>query len=193
MADVRPSTIVYRVDGDDIIRHVDDGWLSFAAANGSPGLTRDRVLGRYIFDFISGDEARHIFKLLFGRVRGQRASIRVPFRCDAPALRRFMMMTMSPYEGTGVQFESEVVREEAREFVSILDAIAVRCDEFVRVCSWCKRVCLDEDSWVDVERAVAALDLLSSRELPQLTHGICPECLDLIQRARALRSPADRS
>jgi hypothetical protein len=49
-----------------------------------------------------------------------------------------------------------------------------RAEEFVRVCSWCKRVFLN-NSWVDFE-----VYLLQKQELSS-SHGICESCAQKVQ------------
>jgi hypothetical protein len=51
-------------------------------------------------------------------------------------------------------------------------------EEFVRVCSWCKRVFLD-DCWVHFEEYLSKKQELSS------THGICESCLQKIKKEEA--------
>jgi len=51
---------------------------------------------------------------------------------------------------------------------------------FLLVCAWCKRVRLD-DRWVGIER------ILADKSELQLTHGICPDCADVVTGAHAER------
>lgn len=43
-------------------------------------------------------------------------------------------------------------------------------EEFLRVCSWCRRVCHDGE-WLGME------DYFNSRFDTKTTHGMCPDCL----------------
>lgn len=43
-------------------------------------------------------------------------------------------------------------------------------EEFLRVCSWCRRVCHDGE-WLGME------DYFNSRFETKTTHGMCPDCL----------------
>jgi len=42
--------------------------------------------------------------------------------------------------------------------------------EFLRICSWCRKVCHD-DEWLTME------DYFSSKFATKTSHGMCPECL----------------
>jgi hypothetical protein len=43
-------------------------------------------------------------------------------------------------------------------------------EEFLRICSWCRKVCHD-DEWLGLE------DYFNSRFATRTSHGMCPECL----------------
>lgn len=175
---------IHRIDGDDVLRYVDDVWIAFAARNGAPALTAADVLGHSLYDFIAGTETRHVYRLLLGRVRSRRLALRVPFRCDAPDTKRAMTLHIRPHSNTGVEFISELVCEESRKPVALLDASAARSNEVVRVCSWCKRI-LAGQRWTEIEDAIAELGLMQAKTMPQITHGMCPECLAIVQSVRS--------
>ena len=43
-------------------------------------------------------------------------------------------------------------------------------EEFLRICSWCRRVC-HEDEWMGMEQ------YFNSKFSTRTSHGMCPECL----------------
>lgn len=43
-------------------------------------------------------------------------------------------------------------------------------EEFLRICSWCRKVCHD-DEWLGLE------DFFNSKFATRTSHGMCPECL----------------
>ena len=45
---------------------------------------------------------------------------------------------------------------------------------FITVCSYCKKVRIDEKAWQQMEIFVA------DRTLAEFTHGICPHCYDRV-------------
>ena len=51
----------YTVDPGDRIVAIDGAWDEFAARNGAPGLTRESVTGRPLFDYVAGREPRRSF------------------------------------------------------------------------------------------------------------------------------------
>ncbi|MCB1693869.1 MAG: hypothetical protein KDI19_13965 [Pseudomonadales bacterium] len=164
----------YAIDRFDILTDVDDEWERFAAENGAPDLTRDSVVGRSIFSFIAGSETRQIYRELFVRARHNPAPIVIPFRCDAPAIRRDMTLEVIGNSIGDIELTGRLLSAEAREAVAALGDVA-RSDEIVRMCSWCKRVDI-EGNWVDLEVATRELSLFASYPLPRFSHGICTRC-----------------
>jgi hypothetical protein len=171
------ATIVYRIDSNNRIIEVDENWDWFALDNDSPHLVRDQVMHKPLFDLISDPMSRHLYQLLIERVKHTSKPISFNFRCDSPEKRRYMHMEMS-YQETcdGVSFQSSTEREEPREPVELLSPQASRSDELVIVCSWCKRIKISDDEWVEIEQGVQQLGLFDAEVLPQLSHGMCPDC-----------------
>jgi hypothetical protein len=114
--------------------------------------------------------------MLLNRVRHHRQPLYFSFRCDAPHLRRFMQMEISSLAASGVALNSCIVREEPREPVALLDPDTAHSDDFLKICSFCKKVKLEDDGWAEVETAIERLHLFDVDKLPALTHGICPPC-----------------
>jgi len=75
-----------------------------------------------------------------------------------------------------IHFESQIVRTESRPPVELLKADIKRSEQFLRICSMCKRIALSANDWVEVEVAVQQLELFQRSVMPQFTHGICQDC-----------------
>ena len=88
---------VHRIDRDDVIVFLDDEWKGFARENGAAGLAD--IAGRSLWDFVVGADVRDVYRQMLDRVREDGGSIGFPFRCDAPALRRFLEMEIVPAPG----------------------------------------------------------------------------------------------
>lgn len=169
---------IHTIDPGENISGVNDEWVEFARENGAPELAREAVVGRAIWEFVAGRETRHISRLLLYKARSGK-SVTVPYRCDSPGLRRFMEMEIVPLEGGSVDFRSRVLRVEPREPVPLLDPESARGDDFLTICSWCRRARV-VSGWVELDEAVKTLQLFSSAPLPQLTHGMCQDCARLV-------------
>lgn len=174
LADKR--TFIYRIDAADRITHVNEEWLSFAVENGSPALDRKAVINRPLWDFIYGTETKHIYRVIVDRVRAAGLPLSIPFRCDSPELRLFMEMEIVPLDKKAVEFDCALLRTEPRPRMALLDPLTERSDDFLAMCSWCKRIRLAGNEWVEVEEAVKRLNMFEAASLPQLTHGMCGSC-----------------
>ncbi|CAG1066523.1 hypothetical protein BAC1_02141 [uncultured bacterium] len=170
---------IHTVDADENIVNVNGEWVEFARENGAPELASELVVGRAIWEFITGRETRHISRLLLEKARRGGRSISIRYRCDSPELKRFMEMEIVPIESGSVDFRSRILRLEHREPVLLLDPGTPRADEFLTICSWCRRARV-ASVWVELDEAVKTLDLFSSVSMPQLTHGICQDCARLV-------------
>jgi hypothetical protein len=170
LADVR-----YEIDADGVIRDVNPAWDAFARANGAPELAGGGAVGRNVWDFVAGDDVQRLYRLLFARIPGRGVTCALPFRCDGPEVRRFMRLKLSPRGPGGVICATRLLREERRPAVGVLAADAPRSARLLAICSWCKRVRAESGCWLELEDALASLDLARSAP-PSLGHTICTAC-----------------
>lgn len=173
------GVLSYTLSPDDRIVAIEGAWDEFAARNGAPGLTRETVAGRPLFDYVAGRETQEIVRLLFARARSGRG-ISVAFRCDAPSRRRSLRLDLTPSPDGSIRCSSTLLCEEERPPQHLLDPRVPRTGEVLHVCSWCRKVEVAR-RWLDVEDAVEALGLLQEPALPAISHGICPECSHLLK------------
>lgn len=172
----KSRVFVYHIDHADQITDVDNEWLDFAARNGAPELTRDHVLNKELWQFVSDPDTQLIYRMLFDAVRTKLRPISVTYRCDSPMLRRYMELTCLPRPKLGIELRSCIIREEPRPRAPILDREQPRSDEVATLCAWCKRYKVSEFDWREIDDAVTQLEFFSSPKLPQLSHGMCPTC-----------------
>jgi len=172
------NCITYHIDSSDRIIYLSESWQEFAVDNMAGILTSEYVLNRSIFDFFADEKVKHLYKMLIDRSRTEQVKLRLPFRCDAPDRRRYMAMEVYPLNSDVLVLRSCILREENRESIALLDESIDRSDEFLTICSWCKRVKLSDDDWREVEEAIESLRLFDDSVLPRLSHGMCSECFE---------------
>ncbi len=166
------TAIIYRIDRDDLIVSVNDGWRTFADANGAPGLA-EKVDGRPMWDFVAGMEATLLWQEIVARARSGTV-LSFPYRCDSPGQRRRLTMKVKPLEGDGVEFVSTVAGVESRDPQALLSSHYAEGMP-IRSCSWCRR--FDAGGFVEVEEAILRLGLLE-QDLRPITHTICERCVN---------------
>ncbi len=167
-----PPDVIYRVDAAGYLTFVNEGWNAFAVLNDTPELLGPAVLGRRVVDGIAGDETRMIYNQLRERALAG-APIELPYRCDSPRLRRRMSLSIVAV-GTELEFRSSLVDVVMRPAVPVLDPQSPRSGGMLTVCSWCNRGRVGS-RWAEIEEVVAELRLFDAA-VPQLTHGVCPDC-----------------
>lgn len=183
--------VSYHIDAADRISAVSDGWSAFARANSGEALLPPSVLGRSLWESISGETTRDIYRGLIARVREGRGPVHFQFRCDAPAMQRLLDMRMTLTLAGGVSFLTVPVTLEQRPSVALLDPSAVRSPAAQVSCGWCARLRVAEREWLEVEPAMRILDPFGLRALPRLSHGMCPDCFEAMKREMEEPSAVD--
>ncbi len=165
---------VYRIDASDRISFVDARFHVFAHDNDWLDSRAQLLLGSCLWDHISDRRTQQIYRDLVAKVRRTDLPVTVPLRCDTPELRRFLELRIRHLGGGTVEFASSVLRLEPRPPVRLLVAVVPRSEKLIVMCSWCKRMATPE--WLEVEAAIAKLNLFDAAVFPAITHGICEEC-----------------
>lgn len=168
----------YELDTDDLISGVSENWDTFAYHNDGEAARAEAVVGRRIWDFVEGPETCALLRAIYERARASR-TVEVPFRCDAPSTARWLMLRAEPATQGRIRIATWTVAENARAAVGLLDRCANRCEQTIRICSWCHSIWMDTE-WTDLENAITRMKLLDNAPLPQLTHGICEHCTDSV-------------
>ncbi len=172
-------TFILKIDCLDKIIWVNDHWLDFARENGAPKLAESSLIGQSLWKHISDISTTHLYQTLVTKSRQELLFFTIPYRCDAPDLRRFMEMDIVPDVDGNISFESVVLKLEPRAPVRLLDPTIERSESFLYMCSYCKKLQVDKAHWSDVEEAIVKLNIFSDPRPPQISHTICPVCYDV--------------
>jgi hypothetical protein len=172
----------YQLDAEDRIEHVSPEWLAFAEENDAPELSEQAVLGTPLFDWIADPDTRHLYHVFLDRVREGLPAITIPFRCDSPDTKRFMEMRLRATDGGGVELCCSVRSLVTRDAVKLLDNRAARSSAVLEACSFCKRLNVESEGWLETDVAVARLDLFAQPAMPRLSHGVCDDCTAELHR-----------
>ena len=169
--------LFYRLDQSDRITAIGGAWDRMAQENGGDRLCGDSVVGRPLYDFISGDISKMFVRTVIEGVRVLQRPRTVPYRCDSPGLRRYMEMSIKCEPGGGLLLEHRQVRTEAtgRRFDFRVGTQPLR--QMVVRCSHCNAVKV-EGRWGEPE---ALLPVAPAGDVP-VVYGVCPTCMDLVRR-----------
>lgn len=183
------EVIRYEIDAHDRLVSVRDAWAAFASANGAPHLASG-VLGRSLWDFVSDDSTRDVYRRLIAQARTGRV-VTFRYRCDAPAMRRYLKMTIRLRAGDMVEFESLTLKTEPRAAPFLPAAAQPSSGALLRICSWCSRIAVEHD-WLEAEDAIDRLRLFDTPVAATITHGMCAECIKRMIGEELLSSAESR-
>lgn len=170
------KTYEYFISGDDVIEYVDSNWTEFAVENSGASLVPDNIIGTSIWNYITDDTTISIYQSVFHKVRHAGVAIELPFRCDSPGTRRYMRLEVEPMDNKHLRLNSNLIREEPRRFIHILSNYFKHGGMVITMCSWCKKIRIDDGSWVEIETALDTLKPFHNEALPSISHGICQHC-----------------
>jgi len=170
------------IDDEDRLVKVDAGYYRFAEENGWDGAGES--LGRSLWDFVAGEDLERLQRMLVRRIRDEIRGVELPFRCDGPDVRREMNLNIAATSsGRLVVFSARMRSEEPRERTqALLSADAPRGKRTLTMCGWCDRFLVGGE-WVEVEEAASRLGLFRVAELPEISHGVCPDCGEMLKAA----------
>jgi hypothetical protein len=168
--------LAYELDATNTILKIEGPWDEFACANAPvPGeLTsclEDEVVGRSIFDFITGDPIRLFTDSMLCATRLLQKARTVNYRCDSGHEKRFMQMELVPLPGNSLRLTHRLLRTEALKIPFIFVTAPLDLANPNQRCSICNRLEIS-GAWVEPDD-----DL--TRTLPQpcpVTHSVCPLC-----------------
>lgn len=180
--------IAYAVDAEHRIVAVGRRrWDRFAVENGAPELRADRVIGRSLFDFVSGSEVTQAYRDLTDRVFSTGEPVVVTARVDSPGVARELRLSVGPlqfgHKRPGLLFQARIVGETARprldifDFKTLLNALLPEADlPIVTMCSFCRQLRRpgsdDEENWVTAEE----YHRLGGTSRVRISHGMCADC-----------------
>lgn len=186
------TEISYSIDAQDRLVTVSSQWLQFALKNHGEGLSADHVEGRSLWDFITDEPTRELYKAVLAHVRSGSPTDLV-LRCDAPERRRLIEMIVTQLPDGNVEFKTVLLASKPRAAQRLFDKDTPRTAQHVMVCSWCDKVNVDVDKWFEVEAAMEYLDLAEHAELPMIEPVVCPECYSRVLETLASSKPPENS
>ena len=172
----------YIIDKDDILVWVGSAWEPFASENDGAELISRNVIGRNLWDFVTDETTIFLYKEMLSKVRSGHA-VHFSFRCDSPTVRRFLEMHITKASRDSVQFQTVINLVEERTFQKLYQRPNNPRAEIVVTCSWCKKIEIDKEVWVEVEAAADILGLFDLDRTPQLEHRVCPTCYQKAQKS----------
>ncbi len=173
------DTYSYELDRSDRIVQCSDSWDNFALDNDGHHLTFDRIKGQSIWDHITDDRTVELYRRIFASARSG-TPVQFFLRCDSPAIRRLLHVSVSPTIDGNVRTTTMVFRADARTPV---ETLSCRDDDTHEggcydLCTWCNK--LEDEGWVEVEEVVSRRKDKGLASSPAVRGSICDSCYDRI-------------
>lgn len=158
------------------------------------------VLNRPIADFIAGREVRETYGRIFRSVlEGCRGACHIDYRCDAPAVRRDMRLSLTPLEaaafdpGAGgcprLLYQSIQLTAVPRVPIALFGVPVSDSDEagILTLCAICARVAWPAGAGRGAREWVEAGEYYrrGGAEVARISHGFCEPCFHRLQAEEA--------
>jgi len=173
------ADFVCRIDAGNTIVEAGDCWLYLLHQNSLEEVTPPPFLGKQLWSHLRDTTAMHLYEALITRVRRTGKALSVPCCRDLPGRRLHLEMRLLPLPAGGVEFRSELLREETVPEIEPPGRRRLGVG-LLRICGWCKRI--PAPDWLEAEVAVRPLRLLEADEVLRVTHSICPQCAETVIR-----------
>lgn len=170
----------YTLNEADRIVTVDDNWLQFAELNGAAELSRAAVIGKSIWDYISGSTSLNLYRSLFERARLENLRIKIPFRCDSPDLLRHMELEIDAESDGHLKLVGRLLRQENRSPNPSTDDLVRLPEQGILMCSFCKRVQASGE-WIEPEIVARKYDIFAETEAAKIEQSVCETCQDFVE------------
>ncbi len=174
------AQLSYVIDKHNVIVEVGGWWDEFALENGAPELISEKVVGRPLSAFITGDATQLLVNSLLELVRNGCSPVRIPYRCDAPGVRRYMEMTLERLAGRAVELRHSV--SNTAPMRNKLHFVSGGARSFVKRCSSCNRLNAG-GGWSEADAAVEA-ELVPPTGIIDVAYGVCPDCMSRLALPR---------
>ena len=172
MAENEQEPIVYWLDSAHHIVAVDGPWDRFALDNEGGAACAERVIGRPLRHFISGDDARMWMDTLLQLAKLTGEMLERPYRCDSPELQRFMSMRLVPEHSGMMRVEHHLLSIQQRIRPVRFLAVSSPQPGLRLRCSVCGRI-KEQEEWLEAEH------LGGTGSAPakfRVAYTVCPSC-----------------
>lgn len=108
------TELSYRIDAQGTLIFLSERWNDFLQNNLPPSKGVPDYLGSQLWNHLGDSTTILLYQALIARAQKTGKEVIVPFRCDAPARRRFLEMHVRSMENGVTEFRALTLREEPR-------------------------------------------------------------------------------
>ncbi len=166
----------YWLDGEDRIIGVGSTWDFFAGENEGREVISSLVVGRSLWEFISGDPTRMWLSSILTLARIREKTVSRPYRCDSPTIKRYMNLEISREADRTLHLVHSLVRVEEMSSPRRITPFLASGKKMMQRCSVCNRFNTAK-GWTEAE------DLDASVGSPiAVIYSVCGDCMRCMSR-----------
>lgn len=166
----------YWLNDDDTIIAVGSTWDFFAGENEGREVVSALIVGRPLWEFISGDPTRMWLSSILTLARIRNETISRPYRCDSPTVKRFMNLEIKREAEGILHLTHTLLRVEAMSAPCRVSPFLGPGKKTVQRCSVCNRFNTVK-GWTEAE------DLDTPVDSPlTVIYAVCSDCMRFMSR-----------
>jgi len=166
----------YWLNSEDAIIAVGSTWDTFAGENEGPGVVSGLIVGRSLWEFISGDPTRMWLSSILTLARIRDETVSRPYRCDSPTVKRFMNLEIKKGADGSLHLVHSLVRVEAMSVPCRVNPSPSAGKKMMQRCSVCNRFNTAK-GWMEAE------DLDTPVGSPiAVIYAVCSDCMRFMSR-----------
>lgn len=175
MTEQSTSIVTYVIDKNNIIVEIGGAWREAAQkGNATDSLAIERVIGQPIENYVCSDVTQMYYDAVFKLCRLKQEILVRDYRCDSDHLKRFMRVTLTPFQDGRIELRHETLREEPfSNSVQVHEEKPSAPSVNTKRCSICNRLNLPDrqSEWLLPESIAqqGPVDL-------KVIHTVCPDC-----------------
>jgi hypothetical protein len=181
------QVITYSVSASGIILEVSEpSWSQFAGANQGGAVNAAAVVGRPLYDFISGSEVVASYRVFHDLLlKGLVPEVSFTCQCDAPEVRRLHHIKIERsaiHSSPVLRYTSSILGESKRTPVALLqkEDRGSNGETILKVCSYCLKVNVPPGAVKGLWIAMESYEENGGATDVAISHGICQDCRSAI-------------
>lgn len=164
----------YMLDGDNRIRLFEKDCGNALCRGCAVGVR----LGCDIKTIYADAESRMLYEKLFEKTRELGKAVSIRSRCDDTTTIRHMEIEVMPMSGGLLMVEIRLLDERQRNAGWVRQHFST-LPEIITMCSLCGDIRDERGRWQAIEAEINRLGMFSMETLPRISHGLCPECVEV--------------
>lgn len=174
------DSIWYEVDHENNIICLSANWDDRVLKQQTPELLSQEIMGKPLASFFLDQLTIMFVTSMLDSARLKQMSIKKPYRCDTPSLKRYMMMKVTPFDNDSVRVSHYLLKSIPWKYVTHFRAsrehqpVIAQPEQKVVRCSLCNNV-KHENDWITQDAFLTQNPKWIDQEIPTI-YSLCERC-----------------